>query len=47
MSVEDAAETVWAITSAEVHHLLTVDRGWPGERYEAWLRDSLVRLLLG
>src|SRR4051794_9447044 len=37
MSIEDAAETVWALTSAEVHHLLTVDRGWAGDRYEAWL----------
>jgi hypothetical protein len=46
MSVEDAAETVWAVTSAEVHHLLTVDREWSGERYEAWLRDTLTRLLL-
>lgn len=46
MPVEDAAETVWAVTSAEVHHLLTVDGGWSGERYEAWVRDTLTRLLL-
>jgi hypothetical protein len=46
MSLEDAAETTWAVTSAEVHHLLTVDRGWSGDRYEAWLRDTLTRLLL-
>jgi hypothetical protein len=46
MPVEEAAETVWAVTSAEVHHLLIVDRGWPDERYEAWLRDTLTRLLL-
>jgi AcrR family transcriptional regulator len=46
MSVEDAAETAWAVTSAEVHHLLTVDRGWSADRYEAWLCDTLTRLLL-
>lgn len=46
MPVEDAAETVWALTSAEVHNLLTVVRGWTGERYEAWLRDTLIRLIL-
>jgi AcrR family transcriptional regulator len=46
MSIEDAAELTWTLTSAEVHHLLTVDRGWPGDRYEAWLRDTLTRLLL-
>ena len=46
MTVEDAAETTWTLSSAEVHQLLTVDRGWSDERYEAWLRDILARLLL-
>ncbi len=46
LAVPDAAETVWTLTSAEVHHLLTVDRRWPGDHYEEWLRDSLTRLLL-
>lgn len=41
-----AGETVWALSSAEVFHLLTVDRGWSGEKYTAWLVDSLARLLL-
>jgi AcrR family transcriptional regulator len=41
-----AAETVWTLTSAEVHRLLTVDRGWSGDRFEDWLNDALVRLLL-
>ena len=30
----------------EVHGLLRVSRGWPPERYEAWLRESLTRILL-
>lgn len=46
LAIADAAETVWTLTSAEVHHLLTIDRGWSGDRYEAWLRDTLARLLL-
>jgi len=46
LSTEAAAELTWTLTSAEVHHLLTVDRGWPGDRYETWLRDTLIRLLL-
>jgi len=46
LAIPDAAEMTWALTSAEVHHLLTVDRGWSGDRYEAWLRDTLDRLLL-
>ena len=46
LTVEDAAETTWTISSAEVHHLLTVDRGWSDDRYEAWLLDTLTTLLL-
>jgi hypothetical protein len=46
MSIDDAAEATWTLTSAEVHHLLTVDRGWSGDRYEVWLGDTLTRLLL-
>lgn len=42
----DAAETVWAITSAELYTLLTVDRGWSREKYEQWLVRTLKKLLL-
>ena len=43
---QQAAETVWALSSAEVFHLLTVERGWPSEKYRTWLVDSLARILL-
>lgn len=46
MSSSLAAETTWAISSAEVFRLLTVDRGWSVERYKQWLEDALARLLL-
>jgi hypothetical protein len=46
LTVSDAVDVVWTLTSAEVHRLLTVDRGWSGDRYEEWLADSLVALLL-
>jgi hypothetical protein len=41
-----AIETLWMMTSAEVYNLLTVDRGWSGEEYEAWLASTLTRILL-
>ena len=41
-----AAETVWALTSAEMYRLLTVDRAWSGDQYERWLGDTLTTLLL-
>jgi AcrR family transcriptional regulator len=44
--VDSAAEAVWALSSAEVHWLLTVDRGWSGDRYEKWLADILEAVLL-
>ena len=43
---QQAAETTWVLSSAEVFHLLTVERGWTREQYTAWLTDSLARLLL-
>jgi AcrR family transcriptional regulator len=46
VTLSAAGETVWAIASPEVHRLLTVDRGWSAEKYEAWLVDVLARLLL-
>ena len=46
LTVEQTAEIIWTITSPEVYNLLTVDRGWPRERYAHWLGDTLARLLL-
>jgi len=42
----EAAETVWAISSAEIYSLLVVDLGWSGEQYEKWLAQTLTKLLL-
>ena len=41
-----AVETTWVITSAEVYNLLTKKRGWSEEQYTRWLSQSLIRLLL-
>jgi AcrR family transcriptional regulator len=46
LTEEEAAAIVWTMTSPEVHGLLRVARGWSPERYSAWLRDSLTRILL-
>ena len=46
VEAQSAAESVWAVSSAEMHWLLTVDRGWSGDRYEKWLTDSLEVILL-
>ena len=41
-----AAETVWALTSPELHQLLTRVGGWTRTRYRDWLVDGLESLLL-
>ena len=43
---EQALETVWALTSPELHQLLVRVRGWTRDRYRDWLTDSLIALLL-
>jgi AcrR family transcriptional regulator len=42
----DASDIIHALMSPEVYRLLVVDRGWTAERYERWLRTTLVDQLL-
>ena len=46
LSVDEAADVVWATNSAELYVLLTGDRGWAPARYERWLADTWCQLLL-
>jgi AcrR family transcriptional regulator len=41
-----AVDTVWALTSPELHQALTRIRGWSRRRYVAWLDDTLTAQLL-
>jgi hypothetical protein len=42
----DAGDLIHALLSPELYGLLVVDRGWPAERYERWLTETLVAQLL-
>lgn len=46
LRARDAGDIIHALASPEVYGLLVVDRGWPPERYEAWLTRTLVDQLL-
>jgi AcrR family transcriptional regulator len=46
-SVEDAATTFSTLASPELHHMLTVDRGWSQKRYAEWLERTTTAALLG
>ncbi|MEP7046621.1 MAG: TetR family transcriptional regulator [Ilumatobacteraceae bacterium] len=45
-SINEAADTVWALNSPELYLMLTGERGWTPSRYQRWLSRSLCRLLL-
>lgn len=46
LTAEQAADTFSAIASPELHHLLTVKRGWSQRRYARWLEQTVKAALL-
>lgn len=46
ITINEAADVIWATASAELYILFTQERGWAPEAYEQWLADSWSRLLL-
>ena len=47
IDLEGAADILYALGSPEIYRLLVVDRGWSGDRFEAWYGATLESLLLG
>jgi AcrR family transcriptional regulator len=45
LGFSEAADITYVVLSPEVHHILTVERGWTAEQYERWLVRSLGALL--
>jgi AcrR family transcriptional regulator len=45
LDTDEADDIVYALLSPEVHLILTVERGWPADRYERWIARSLSTLL--
>ena len=46
LSADQALDILWALTGSELHQLLVVQRGWAGSRYEDWLAEGLITMLL-
>ena len=46
LTAEHAADTFSALASPELHHLLTVSRGWSQRRYAQWLEQIVDAALL-
>jgi AcrR family transcriptional regulator len=45
LQFSDAADIAYTVLSPDVHWILTVERGWPADRYERWIARSLATLL--
>ena len=45
-TAQEALDILWAMTGADHYRLFVVDRKWSAARYEAWLENTLERLLL-
>jgi hypothetical protein len=46
LTLDDAADTYSALASPDLYLLATTQLGWTADRFQAWLADSLQRLLL-
>jgi len=46
LDVEEVADVVWSMNSAEYYSLLVRERGWPPGRFARWLADAWVHLFL-
>jgi hypothetical protein len=47
LTVDEAADILWALTAPETMIRLVHERGWTWERYEAWLADAMTGGVLG
>jgi hypothetical protein len=46
VTVEDAAEMLWAYTAPELYELLVGKRGWTPGRFGSFVADALIAALL-
>lgn|SRR5215469_4372415 len=42
----EATDVLWALTSYDLYRTLVAQRGWPADRYQGWLGETLVASLL-
>ena len=46
LSYQTARDIVWMLTGGDVYRMLVRERGWSPQKYQRWLADTLVKLLL-
>jgi hypothetical protein len=46
VSVEQAADILWALGSHDMYRMLLIERGWSARQYEQWFASSLIHSVL-
>ena len=46
ISVQEARDILWSFTARDLYRLFVVDRKWTPGRYEEWLAETLVTMLM-
>ena len=46
ITVNEAADVLWGVSSPEIWELFVLDRGWKTKRMQGWIADTLDRALL-
>lgn len=46
LGFEQARRILWMYTSRDVYRMLVQEGGWPPDRYQTWLSETLVRTLV-
>ena len=46
LSLDEATDVLWALTSYDLYRMLVVERGWEPVRYETWLAQLLIQQML-
>ena len=46
LTPDDAADVLWLFNDPLTYHRLVLQRGWSPERYEEWLANALIALLV-
>jgi AcrR family transcriptional regulator len=46
LSEKDARDIFWTLTARDIYRMLAIERQWSSDRYENWLGDALVSVLV-
>jgi AcrR family transcriptional regulator len=46
LTVTEAADVLWLLNDPAVYHRLVIERHWSPDRYEQWLADALISMLI-